>query len=111
MGKQIFGLFKDLCARFPWQTSLKNQGTQGNNLILQDSLLKPQKWSIVAGRKSQGNGRKQAGWTGNSCLSLNAEIQRRLKQEEVTQKEYGDCAHAEELEQAKDAKKKQGIVI
>lgn len=59
----------------------------------------------------QGNGRKQAGWTGNSCLSLNAEIQRRLKQEEVTQKEYGDCAHAEELEQAKDAKKKQGIVI
>lgn len=53
-------------------------------------LLKPQKWPIVACRKSQGNDRKQAEWTGNSCFSLNAETQRRLKQEEVMQKEYGD---------------------
>lgn len=38
-------------------------------------------------------------WTGNSCLSSNAEMQRSLKQEEVTQKEYGDTAQAEELNQ------------
>lgn len=66
---RLFGLFKDLRARFPWQTSLKNQGTQGNNLILQDSLLKPQERCTVACRKSQGNGRKPAEWTGISCLS------------------------------------------
>lgn len=33
-------------------------------------------------------------------------MQRRSKPEEVTRKEYGDTAQAEELEQAKDAKKK-----
>jgi len=34
----------------------------------------------------------QSEWTGNSYLSSNAEMQRRLKQEEATQKEYGDIA-------------------
>lgn len=32
MGKQIFGLLKDLLDRFPWKTALKDQGAQDNKL-------------------------------------------------------------------------------
>lgn len=48
---------------------------------------------------------------GNSYPSSNVETQRRSKQEEVMQKEYRDTAQKRELEQEKDAKKKQGMLL
>lgn len=79
--------------------------------ILQDRLLKPQEQSIVAWQEvtEWQKGSWMDSWI--FCLSLDAEMQRRLKQEEVMLKDHGVRAHAEGLKQTKDAKKKQRVVI
>lgn len=91
--KAVFGLLKDLLARFPWETALKVHRSQENKLISKNSLFKAQEQHAESYR---GMAESQSSWIGSSYLSSNAEMLR------SKHKEYQEIAQEEELKLAKD---------
>ncbi|KFQ77747.1 hypothetical protein N335_12351, partial [Phaethon lepturus] len=92
--KANFQTFKELVSRTPWETALRDKGTEQSWQIFKDAFHREQELSIPRGKKSGREGKRLAWLSGDQMGKLKGknEVHRQWKQGQVSWDEYRDTA-------------------